>query len=150
MTVVNESWTVSRDYPQAPAAVFAAWADPAVKIRWFDLSDSNRSTYRSEFRIGGQESFSSPPGDVPYATYHAEYRDIVADQRIVSTYEMSLDGQRISVSVATVTFAATATGTHLTYVEQGAYLDGLDSAANRRAGTTTQLDRLAALLSATT
>ena len=149
MTVVNESWTVSRDYAHPPAAVFAAWADPAVKIRWFDLSDSSLSTYRSEFRIGGRESFTSPPGETPYATYEAEYRDIVADQRIVSTYEMSLDGQRISVSVATVTFAATATGTHLTYVEQGAYLDGLDSAANRRHGTTTQLDRLADLLSTT-
>ncbi len=149
MTVVNESWTVVRDYPHPPAAVFAAWADPAVKVRWFDLSENAASTYRSEFRIGGRESFSSPPGTSPYATYDAEYRDIVPDERIVTTYEMTLDGRRVSVSVATVTFAGIATGTHLTYVEQGAFLDGLDSAGSRGGGVTTQLDRLAALLSET-
>ena len=57
-----------------------------------------------------------------------------------------MDGQRTSVSVATVELGATPAGTHLVYTEQGAYLDGLDSADSRRAGTSSQLDNLAAIL----
>ena len=64
MSVVNESWTTSRNYPHPPERVFAAWADPAVKVRWFDLSDGCESNYRSEFQVGGRESVSSRPGNV--------------------------------------------------------------------------------------
>ena len=147
MSVVNESWTTSRDYPYPPARVFAAWADPAVKARWFDPSDEQDSTYRGEFWVGGRESASSRPGTSPIAVYEAEYRDIVDGERIISVYEIKLDGRRASVSIATVTFEATQAGTRLVYVEQGAYFDGLDSASSRGGGTTSQLDRLADVLS---
>lgn len=149
MSVVNESWTTARDYVHPTWQVFAAWADPVVKARWFDLSEAAKSTYRGEFRVGGRESARSPAGEGPSATYEAEYRDIVEGERIVSTYEIRVDRRRVSVSVATVTFEPTATGTHLTYVEQGAFLDGLDSAASRRLGVATQLDRLSAVLAGT-
>ena len=57
-----------------------------------------------------------------------------------------MDGQRMSVSLATVELTATAAGTHLVFTEQGAYLDGLDSSGSRRTGTTSQLDNLATVL----
>ncbi len=38
MSIANSTWTVERDYPHPPARVFRAWADPGVKVRWFDLS----------------------------------------------------------------------------------------------------------------
>ncbi len=109
MTVETGSWSVTRDYPHPPGRVFAAWADPAVKARWFDLSDAAdtaSSTYRSDFRVGGRETVSSPPGERPVWTYEAEYRDIVRAERIVATYEIAVDDRRVSVSVATVTFEA--------------------------------------------
>jgi uncharacterized protein YndB with AHSA1/START domain len=149
VTVESGSWSLTRDYPHPPDRVFAAWADPAVKVLWFDLTDTaaaRASTYRSDFRVGGRETISSPPGLPPVWIYEAEYRDIVRDERIVVTYEISVEGRRVSVSVATVTFEATPIGTRLTYVEQGAYLDGLDSPDNRRGGTTSQLERLAMVL----
>jgi len=149
MSVEHSTWTIERDYPHPPARVFAAWAEPKLKLRWFDLSASANPNYRSDFRVGGIESFRSPADVHPRFTYDAQYRDIVDQQRIVSTYEMSVDDQRMSVSVATVELLPTAEGTHLVYTEQGAFLDGLDQPASRRSGTTAQLDNLAAVLDAT-
>ncbi|HYJ74315.1 MAG TPA: SRPBCC family protein [Kineosporiaceae bacterium] len=146
MSVSHGSWTIEREYPHPPDQVFAAWSDPGTKILWFDLSGSADSDYRSDFRVGGTESFHMREGVAPRFTYDAQYRDIVEDERIVTTYEMSMDGRRISVSVATVELSATPAGTRLVYTEQGAFLDGLDDAASRRSGTTAQLDALATVL----
>jgi uncharacterized protein YndB with AHSA1/START domain len=147
VSVEHDSWTLERDYPQPPGQVFAAWADPAVKVRWFDLSGTPESDYSSDFRIGGAETFRTAAGIRPRYVYDGQYRDIVIGERIILTYEVSVDGRRASVSVATVEFAATPTaGTHLVYTEQGTYLDGLDDARSRRAGVRSQLDNLTTVL----
>lgn len=146
MSIEHRTWTVERDYPHPPSRVFAAWADPATKVRWFDLSDTPDPDYHSDFRVGGRESFRTPPGSAPAFTYDAHYHDIVDTERIVMAYEMSIDGRRMSVSLAGVEFRATDSGTHLIFTEQGTYLDGLDDPQSRRTGTTDQLDRLAELL----
>ena len=64
------------------------------------------------------------------------------DQRIVTTYEMQMNETRISVSVATVELKPEGTGTLLVYTEQGAFLDGHDSPAEREHGTRELLDGL--------
>lgn len=146
MSVDNSTWTVEQDYPHSRERVFRAWADPSVKVRWFDLSGNENPDYHGDFRVGGVESFRTPAGVSPAFTYDAQYRDIVQNERIVTTYEMSMDGQRMSVSLATVELTATPAGTRLVYTEQGAYLDGLDTPDSRRTGTTSQLDNLATVL----
>lgn len=146
MSVEHGTWATSRHYPHPPAAVFAAWADPAVKVRWFDLSHSG-GDYRLDFRVGGAESYRSPDGVTPAYTYDALYFDIVPDARIVSAYSMTRGGRRISVSLATVELATAGSGTRLTYTEQGAYLDGLDTPTSHRTGLDTQLDALGEVLS---
>jgi len=62
---------------------------------------------------------------------------------------MTMNGQRISVSVATVEFRAAADGgTDFTVTEQGVYLDGLDNAGQRRQGTEDLMDALGRSLAA--
>lgn len=142
MSVKNASWTLDRTYPFPPAAVFAAWADPALKRRWFVGPDDAGVRYESEFRVGRQEQVATAPTASPSYTYSGVYRDIVADERIVSTSEMTLDGQRISVTVSTAEFLAVDAGTRLVLTEQGAWLDELDQPQWREQGIGTQLDRL--------
>jgi uncharacterized protein YndB with AHSA1/START domain len=70
------------------------------------------------------------------------YQDIVPDERIVYTYDMHLDRARISVSLATVELKPEGGGTRLVFTEQGAFLDGLDTPAEREQGTGSLLGAL--------
>jgi len=65
-------------------------------------------------------------------------------ERIVFTYDLSLGGLLVSVSLATVEFrpADGGGGTQLTYTEHGAFLDGLDDPELRKNGTGGMLDEL--------
>ncbi len=146
-STTHDTFVIARTYDAEVGTVFGAWADPERKARWFAGSaDALANGYELDFQVGGHEvNRGGPPGG-PVYTYAAQFRDIVVDQRIVYTYEMSADDNRISVSVATVEFGAGEGVTHLVLTEQGVFLDGHDSAAQREQGTRSLLDALAASL----
>ena len=81
---------------------------------------------------------------VPSTRTSRVFRDIVPGRRIVYTYEMHADEDRISVSVATVEFRSDGPTTHLRLTEQGVFLDGHDTSAQREEGTRALLDSLGA------
>lgn len=142
-SITHSTFVIERDFPHAPAKVFAAFADPKKKAKWFGGPEEwQKSDHKLDFRVGGKESVSGgPPGGVVHA-YSAEYWDIVDNARIVSSYEMHLDKQRISVSLATMEFKPTGAGTRFVLTEQGAFLDGYDDAGERERGTLELLGQL--------
>jgi uncharacterized protein YndB with AHSA1/START domain len=145
-STTHATFVIERTYNAPPARVFAAWADPEAKRSWFSSPNVDEVKHELDFRVGGREiNRGGPPGG-PLYTYEADYRDIVADQRIVYAYDMFMDDTRISVSVATVEFAPESGGTRLRFTEQGAFLDGLDTPAQREHGTSSLLDKLEAAL----
>jgi uncharacterized protein YndB with AHSA1/START domain len=146
-TVVHETFVIERVYPVPPSRVFNAYADRETKARWFDGPPEMEVIESSlDFRVGGRErNVVKEPGS-PVLAYDAVYWDIVPNERIVMTYDMHLDGKRISVSVATTELLPEGDGTRLIYTEQGAFLDGLDSAADRQKGSVWLLDALGELL----
>lgn len=143
-STVHANFSIERDYPYPPARVFHAFADEGAKASWFADSPAEMSTDRLEFdfRVGGLERLAMQVKDGPSITYDARYEDIVTNERIVSSYIMTMDGERISVSVATTEFVATDAGTRLILTEQGAFLDGLDNNAQREQGTRELLQSL--------
>jgi uncharacterized protein YndB with AHSA1/START domain len=139
-SVDHATFTVKRAYDASPARVFAAWAEPEAKARWFGGGRSEE--HELDFRPGGREvSRGKGPNGQTY-TYEARYQDIVPDERIVYAYDMHLDGTRISVSLGTVQLSPEGDGTELTYTEQGAYLDGHDKPEARERGTGALFDAL--------
>ena len=145
-SVNHATFVIERTYAASPATVFAAWADPETKARWFGGSDEANGEYELDFRIGGRELSRGDAPDGEVYTYEARYHDIVPDERIVYVYDMHRDKARISVSLTTVDLKAEDAGTRLIYTEQGAYLDGEDKPEYREQGTGSLLDALGAEL----
>ncbi|HET9620952.1 MAG TPA: SRPBCC family protein [Kofleriaceae bacterium] len=145
----HDTFVIERIFKAPIARVFAAWADPAFKRKWFIGPDEwTRSPHRLDFKVGGKESIAGGPAEGPLHRYEAVYHDIVANHRVVSTYDMYLDDVRISVSLATVELFADGAATRLVYTEQAVYLDGYDDAGERERGTRGLFDQLAAALAA--
>ena len=143
-SIAHDSFVIERSYSASPARVYSAFADPTVKLRWFGDPDIELiAQHQIDFRVGGRESLrGGAPGSGASFTYDALYQDIVDNERIIYSYEMTMDGKRISVSVASLEFLAEGSGTKLILTELGAYLDALDTNETRRQGTEELLDAL--------
>src|SRR5829696_8733495 len=142
-SVVHSTFTLERTFDRPPARVFAAWSDPALKGRWFGGgNDETPVDLDVDFRVGGEEKVRGDEG------YVARFHEIVPDERIAFTYDLSFGGPLVSVSLATVEFHPTASGsgTELTYTEHGAFFDGIDDPELRKNGTGGMLEELGRLL----
>ena len=137
-SVQHGTFAIERDFPHAPARVFAAFADPKAKAKWFGGPPGAWQALerRMDFRVGGSERARGrfvSTGRV--SDFQAQYQDIVPDRRIVYSYSMHVDEKKISVSLATLEFERSGKGTKLILTEQGAFLDGYDDAGSRERGT---------------
>ena len=146
-SMLHDTFTLEREYPVPPAAVFRAFADPTIKQRWFGGEDGWTAISRGmDFRVGGAEHDEGRwdgGDDRSYVSrFDAVYHEIVEDQRIVYTYDMRVDGVHLSVSVSSIELTPTATGTLLTLTEQGVYFDGREDPALRAQGTRDLLESL--------
>ncbi len=142
-TAIHATFVLERVYPAAPARVFNAFADTKAKDKWFGGPAEWTAEKRTmDFRVGGHETSIGGPKGGPVISFRAIYQDIIPDRRIIYTYDMDIDGKRISVSLATIEFRPEGSGTRLKLTEQGVYLDGFDNPEVREQGTIGLLDAL--------
>jgi uncharacterized protein YndB with AHSA1/START domain len=144
LSVKHATFSLEREYPVSPSRVFAAWADPAAKARWF--AGSNADDHELDFRVGGREIARGRNSDGQMITAELHYQDIVPNERIVFTTTLSEESTVATVSVTTVELTPTDDGTRLLLTEHGAFLDGREKPAWREQGTSDQLAALAAEL----
>ena len=144
----HASFSIERHVAHPPELVFRAFAEPAAKAAWFVGPEGWQSgNHTLDFRVGGLEHLETTlPNGGPRITFDATYLDLVPDERIIYAYEMTVDGQRISTSLACLVFHRVDGGTHLTVTEHGIFLDGLDRVEERKRGTHQLLDQLAGWL----
>lgn len=143
-SVTHATFTIERSYPTKPQRVFAAWSDPAKKRRWFvEEEAAGVEIFEMDFRVGGNERVRFRAKNGMLLTNETVYRDIVANQRIVMAYNMSVGDRRISSSQATMEFLPAGQGTNLIFTEQSAFFEGADGPQIREAGWRELLERLA-------
>lgn len=149
-TVAHSTFSMERTYPASPARVFTAFADPAVKRRWFAEGEGfELRAYTLDFRVGGREATDScfkgapPPGHSSREMRNETvYLDIVPDRRIVLAYTMAIGGQRFSASQATFELLPDGDGTRLVFTEQAAFFEGADGPVMREQGWRALLESL--------
>ena len=135
-SAVQATFCIENVYDASPARVFKAFAVQEAKDRWFGgPGEWTRLERTFDFRVGGRETSVGGPAGQPPHGFFCTYQDIVADERIVYTYDMTIGEDRISVSLATVEFKPEGQGARLTLTEHGVYLDGYDDAGQREHGT---------------
>ena len=151
-SVTHNTFVIERSYPQSPERVFAAFADPAKKRRWFGEGENHDIVeFTMDFRVGGQERAEYRLNDkTPFPgvalAHEGSYFDIVPGRRVVTASAMALGGRRISVTLVTVELVAKEAGTTLILTHQGAFFEGSDGPQMRKAGWEKLVDRLAAEL----
>ena len=140
--VVHSTFSLERVYQASTGRVFAAWADPAAKTRWF----SPNGPHELDFRVGGREVNRGHNQDGQVLTFESQYHDIVFGKRIAYTSTLSVGENLVTVSLTTVELTPDGDATRLVLTEHGAFLDGHEQPAWRQQGTGQWLDALAAEL----
>ena len=142
--VIHKSFTIERTYAQPAERVFAALSDPVKKRRWFAEGEGFEvESYSLDFRVGGFERCRFRPVGGPPMTTDSVHLDIVANERIVFAYAMTIDGAPLSSSLGCMELVAVATGTLLRFTEHTAFVDGNDGSESRRVGSLALLESLA-------
>jgi uncharacterized protein YndB with AHSA1/START domain len=142
------SFTIERKFDAPPALVFSAFATERGKQAWFSGPNEQWTLQDRafDFRVGGSETLSGKWKNGRITRFDAQYHDIVPDARIVYSYTMHLNDNKISVSLATIEFKPVTAGTLLVLTEQGAFLDGYDDSGSRERGTIGLIDKLEAAI----
>ena len=146
-------FTIERTFKAPPKRVFAAWATAEAKAKWFVGPHGQyvEEIREFNFREGGSDRLRSRWNSGMISDFRNTYWEIIPDKRIVYAYEMFVnDKVRMSVSLVTIEFAPSGTGTKMTLTEQGAFLEPFvadgDDAGSREHGTNALIDQLAAFL----
>lgn len=154
--LVFDTFVLDRLLDASPVRVFEVLSVPELKARWFAGPRGAWTEERREmdFRVGAREVVAGRHQGGLTSVFDALYLDIVPNERVVYAYEMTVNGRKISTSLATFEILAEGAKTRLRLTEQGVYYFDPDGKAtyapdgpevSRRRGTEGLMDQIAAL-----
>jgi uncharacterized protein YndB with AHSA1/START domain len=147
-SMIHTTFVLERNYPQPPERVYAAFALPVRKRRWYAEGDHEIQEFEMEFRVGGSERFryrfkAGHPIAGSEIANESTYQDIVPEKRIVMASKMSLNGKPVVVMLTTFEFIAADLGTDLILTHQGAFIEWPDGPRMIEAGWRGLLEQIA-------
>jgi uncharacterized protein YndB with AHSA1/START domain len=142
--VIHGSFVIERDFDAPPARVYAAWTSPELKARWFVGPEGWTLIKREmDVRVGGSELLHGRFGEGKESLFKARYHALTPNERLVYVYDMFVNGEHHSLSLATIELQPRGAATHMTMTEHVAFLDGSDGTPSRKFGSSALLDKLA-------
>jgi uncharacterized protein YndB with AHSA1/START domain len=119
---------ITRQFDAPAHLVYRAWTTPELVKRWFGSNHGEVTSAEIDLRAGGLWRYVMSGGDGPEFGFHGVYRELVHNERIVSTevYEGAPEAEAVS----TVTFTETDGRTTLTILVQHSRREHRDAHIN--------------------
>jgi uncharacterized protein YndB with AHSA1/START domain len=110
---------IRREFDAPKHLVFKAFTTPELVRRWWSGKRGEMTTAEIDLRVGGQWRYVMQTSEGFEVAFHGEYREIVPDERVVSTeiYEIPDQGDS-PPTVNTATFTEVDGRTTLTILVQ--------------------------------
>jgi uncharacterized protein YndB with AHSA1/START domain len=100
----DEQILITREFDAPKHLVYNAWTTPELVERWWSGRRGETTLAEIDLQIGGSWRYVMVTNDGSEVAFHGEYREIVPNERIVTTeiYEAMPDGDPV-VNVVTFT-----------------------------------------------
>src|SRR5919106_5118528 len=101
----DEQILITREFAAPKDLVYKAWTTPELVRRWWHAKRGEVTVAEIDLRVGGVWRYVMVTDDGFEVGFHGEYREIVPNERIVSTevYEGAPGGDE-AATVNTITF----------------------------------------------
>ena len=121
----DEQILITREFDAAKDLVFKAFTTPELVKRWWHAKRGEMTVAEIDLRVGGRWRYVMVANGGLEVAFHGEYREIVPNERIVSTevYEGMPEGEAVN----TLTFAEADGRTTLTILVQHASKEHRDA-----------------------
>ena len=95
----NTEILITRDFDAPRHLVFKAWTTPTLIKRWWSGERGEVTLAEVDLRVGGMWRYVMVAHGGFEVAFHGEYREIVPNERIVTTevYEGMPDGQALNI-----------------------------------------------------
>jgi uncharacterized protein YndB with AHSA1/START domain len=118
----DEQILIEREFDAPKHLVYKAYTTPELVERWWHANRGKVTLVEIDLRVGGRWRYVMTACGGPEVGFHGEYREILPDERIVSTdfYEGMPDGvsEDAATTLNTATFTETNGRTKLTILIQ--------------------------------
>jgi uncharacterized protein YndB with AHSA1/START domain len=99
----DEQILITREFDAPRHLVFRAWTTPELVRRWWTAKRGEMTTCEIDLRVGGAWRYVMVADGGFEVAFHGEYREIVPNERIVSTevYEARPEGEAVDTLTLT-------------------------------------------------
>jgi uncharacterized protein YndB with AHSA1/START domain len=99
----DEQILITREFAAPRHLVYEAWTTPELVKRWWHANRGEMTVAEIDLRVGGGWRYAMVTPDGTEVAFHGEYREIVPDERLVSTevYEGFPDAEALDTLTLT-------------------------------------------------
>jgi uncharacterized protein YndB with AHSA1/START domain len=81
----EEQILITREFDAPKELVYKAWTTPELVKRWWNAKRGEVTVAEIDLRVGGKWRYAMVTGDGFEVAFHGEYRELVPNERMVTT-----------------------------------------------------------------